>query len=101
MSGLSRSTGYVPGGAVTYELNHPAFEPGRTGRRWAITEMFSGSRTRSRPPMNDRHLPGVGKPVRPIPAQPPQPETGGGVAVAGDTTTAPPAPAHARGAPPG
>jgi RNA polymerase sigma-70 factor, ECF subfamily len=72
---------------VTYELNHPAFDPAQSGRRWAITEMFSGSRTRSRPPTNDRHLPGVGKPVRPIPVQPPEPDTVGGVAVSEDTTT--------------
>jgi RNA polymerase sigma-70 factor, ECF subfamily len=77
---------------VTYELNHPAFDPARSGRRWAITEMFSGSRTRNRPPTNDRHLPGVGKPGRPIPAQPPEPDTSGGVAVSEDTTTIVPAP---------
>ena len=80
---------------MTYELNHPAFEPGRSGLRWTITEMFSGSRTRNRPPTNDRHLPAVGKPAaarpRPIPAQPPEPDTvAGGVAVSDDTTTAVP-----------
>ena len=85
---------------MTYELNHPAFEPGRTGRRWAITEMFSGSRTRNRPPTNDRHLPGVGKPARPIPAQPPEPDTVGGVAVSEDTTSVLPPAEQTEVAPP-
>jgi RNA polymerase sigma-70 factor (ECF subfamily) len=98
------NTGSVPGGAVTYELNHPAFDPARSGRHWAITEMFSGSRIRNRPPTNDRQLPGVGKPTAgrpgPIPAQPPEPETSGGVAVADDTTTILPAPEQTEVAPP-
>jgi RNA polymerase sigma-70 factor (ECF subfamily) len=85
---------------VTYELNPPAFDPARGGLRWAIAEMFNGSRIRNRPPTNDRHLPGVGKPTRPIPAQPPEPDTSGGVAVSDDTTTVLPPVEQTEVAPP-
>ena len=81
-----------------------ALTDGLAGLRATVLEMFSvgvrgdgggTSRTRNRPPTNDRHLPAVGKPAaarpRPIPAQPPEPDTvAGGVAVSDDTTTAVP-----------
>jgi RNA polymerase sigma-70 factor (ECF subfamily) len=114
---------------VTYELNWPspvspevlrarvALNAGLTGLHWAITEMLSiglrgdggNSRIRNRPPTNDRHLPGVaGKPTagrtRPIPAQPPEPDTvpgSGGVAVSDDTTTILPATEQTEVQPPG
>ncbi len=113
---------------MTYELNWPspegpevfrarlALDAGLTGLRWAITEMFSiglrgeggSSRIRNRPPTNDRHLPGVaGKPAagrpRPIPAQPPEPDTvpgAGAVAVSDDATAVLPVTEPAEGAGP-
>ena len=89
---------------MTYELNWPApVSPEVVRARLALDAGLTGlrgdggnSRIRNRPPTNDRHLPGVaGKPSagrpRPIPVQPPEPDTvpgSGGVAVSDDTTTA-------------
>jgi len=100
-----------------YELSSEVFDAraaltdGLAGLRATVLEMFSvglrgdgggTSRTRNRPPTNDRHLPGTAKPAtgrpRPIPAQPPEPA--GGVALSDDTTMVlPPAPEVAPGPP--